>query len=145
MEISTIRYNKIKRIANEYAKRYNTRNAFIIFEKLHIPYSFISLTDDLAGFIDWGDNGRKPHVYINSNYDSYSQRIIAIHELGHLLLHQQDSLNMFNDTDYKSKEYEANVFAMEFRPYIQPRKSDYTYFSSNELNNYICSKLSKSK
>ena len=82
------------------------------------------------------------HVYISDKYNTYSQKIIAAHELGHLLLHSKDDFNMFNSDDSSlKKEYEANIFAMEFMPQIQPYQLDYRYFSSCELQKHIQRKL----
>lgn len=147
MNISNKSYREIKVIAIECYKRYRTRNPFIIFEKLGIGYNVIELKGNLAGFTSEchtsAINEEYPFfVYINSRYDSYSQKIIAAHELGHILLHKGDDLNMLEESDSSYiKEYEANIFAMEFMPQIQPHDKKYISLSPSELQEYICSKL----
>lgn len=147
LKISIKRYKEIKRTAIECYKHFNTKNPFVVFEYLNINYSFIKLEGLLAGFTHSSSPSNTNtlpsfHVYINTRYDVYSQKIIAAHELGHICIHQKDHLNMLdNSTTSTRKEYEANIFAMEFMPHIQPKGMNYLDFSPKELQNYICSKL----
>lgn len=144
MEISNTRYDNIKKLAIRCARYYGTRNPFTIFKCLNVQYSILHLEGTLGGIVHFDDTGTKCYVYINSRYNSYSRRILAAHELGHIFLHQADSLNFFENEDdeiSQIKEYEADIFAMEFMPQIQPHNGDYTYFSPYELHNHILSKL----
>ena len=69
-------------------------------------------------------------------------KIIAAHELGHIFIHPKVNLNMLDNSLISDiEEYEANIFAMEFMPHIQPKSRNYLDFSAKELQNYICSKL----
>ena len=84
----------------------------------------------------------EPWVYINKRYrhDDLSVRIIAAHELGHILLHSESDINMFEEnTDFSYEEYEADIFVMELMPKIQPYYRDYTTLSPEELRKYIYS------
>ena len=69
-------------------------------------------------------------------------KIIAAHELGHIVLHNSDTLNMFEDDGVSSEtEYEANIFLMEFMPQTQPHTKNYMELSPMALKNYICNKI----
>lgn len=91
MKISIKRYNKIKNSAIECYQYFNARNPFTVFNYLNIDYSFIHLKGAIAGFTHNSNslNNDMPlpfHVYINTRYDIYSQKIIAAHELGHIFI-----------------------------------------------------------
>ena len=147
MEISTERYKEIRKAAMSCFTFFRTRNPLEILRQLGVEYSFINLQGDLGGFTCINKHPDKDqqytyHVYINTKFDSYSQKIIAAHELGHVLLHHTDSLNMFEENGSSQiKEYEANLFALELIPQLQPRDERYTYYSKEELQRYIGSKL----
>lgn len=147
LKISIKRYNKIKNSAIECYQYFNTRNPLTVFNYLNIDYSFIHLEGAIAGFTHNSNslNNDMPlpfHVYINTRYDIYSQKIIAAHELGHIFIHPKVNLNMLDNSLISDiEEYEANIFAMEFMPHIQPKSRNYLDFSAKELQNYICSKL----
>jgi len=135
------RYQKIKRAAEKCFDYFATRNPLKILNKLEIPCSIIDLEGGLNGFTHMNQKG-EPWVYINKRYrhDELSVRIIAAHELGHILLHSESDINMFEEnTDFSYKEYEADIFVMELMPKIQPYYRDYTTFSPEELRKYIYS------
>ncbi|MCI8750911.1 MAG: ImmA/IrrE family metallo-endopeptidase [Lachnospiraceae bacterium] len=143
MLISKKRYKEIQRAAICCKKFSKTEEPFAALKNLDVEYSLINLEGDLPGFINSDYNSGKqysPHVYINKRYGKYSQKIIAAHELGHVLLHKNDAINMLDADDKNSiREYEANIFAMEFMPQIQPK--NYLILSPRELQEYIFSKL----
>ncbi len=141
MIISHERYQQIKNLAKNCFKFFNTRNPLEVFQKLYIPYSLINIEGDLKGFTHINEKG-EPWVYINKKYDYYSMKIIAAHELGHIVLHNSDTLNMFEDDGVSSEtEYEANIFLMEFMPQTQPHTKNYMELSPTALKNYICNKI----
>lgn len=141
LNITPKRHRNIKNIARSYFNHYKTRNPFEIFQKLGISCSLIKLDGDLKGFTHINEKNI-PCVYINNKYDYYSQKIIAAHELGHILLHRKDALNMFEENGISSqKEYEANIFLMEFMPQVQPHDKNYIQLSPTRLKNYIRSKI----
>lgn len=143
MLISQKRYKEIRRAAICCQQFSKTSEPFAALRNLDIEYSLINLKGDLPGFINsrsTPDGRYLPHVYINKRYGHYAQKIIAAHELGHVILHQKDALNMLDGDDRNSiKEYEANIFAMEFMPQIKP--ANYLSLSPNELQEYIFSRL----
>lgn len=144
MKINRKRHQEIKEIAKNCFKNFKTRNPFEIFQKLSIECSLLYLHGDLGGFTNIRTiNGKRVfHVYINSKYSLYSQKIIAGHELGHVLLHYKEELNMFEETSIGSiKEYEANIFALELMPQLKPHDKSYALYSIEELQDHICNKL----
>lgn len=52
-----------------------------------------------------------PVIIVNQNFSSDRKRFTIAHELGHLLLHNE---NYFPISSYRNKENEANEFAAEF-------------------------------
>ena len=146
MVISCKRYRKIKRTAEECLNQFLTRNPLKILKILNIPFGFIKL-NGVDGFAMANQNG-VPYVCISEKYkdDEYCSRIIAAHELGHILLHISNGLengpNLFDeDSTSFVEEYEADVFLMELMPRIQPYGIDYTELSPKELRGYIHSQL----
>lgn len=146
MEIDYQRYRRIKTIANKCFEKFLTRNPFKVLTKLNIPFRFV-MFKGLDGFVIDSEKGGK-QVFINKKYenDEYSARIIAAHELGHILLHINDELenspNLFDgDATLLKEEYEADIFLMEFMPRIQPYEIDYINLSSEDLRDYIHSQL----
>ncbi|MCI9542496.1 MAG: ImmA/IrrE family metallo-endopeptidase [Lachnospiraceae bacterium] len=143
MKLTYERYEEIAQCAENCYKRFKTRNALQIFNYLNIDYSFINLKGKIGGFTHKEENyKRKFCVYINNKYDAYSRKIIAAHELGHILLHGNDDLNIFSEEiSTEIPEYEANLFALIFMPHIQPQNISLRELSITELQKYICSKL----
>lgn len=71
---------------------------------------------------------------------SILKKIIASHELGHVIIHEKDAMNMLDaDASNNIREYEANIFAIEFLTWLKPR--NYLKLSPKELQEYIFSKL----
>lgn len=140
MSLSTRRYMEIRRMAIGCREYLKTRDPIKMLKEFDVPCSTITLEGDLKGFTIINSN-YEPWVYINDKYSRYSRKIIAAHELGHVLFHRFDEINMFNDEDYPEKEYEANVFLMELMPQEQPRGIDYLELSPEQLKKYIYSIL----
>ena len=67
--------------------------------EIDAPNSF----DGLSGFA----NGKNPIIVLNKNFDSERKRFTALHELGHLLLNFDNSINE------KQIESYCNLFASE--------------------------------
>lgn len=62
------------------------------------------------------------------------RKIIATYDLGHVFLHQKDDINMLEESaDSDIKEYEANLFVMEFMSQMRPVDRDYLDFSPEPL------------
>ena len=143
MEISDRRYAKIKHYAQSFLTCFEPKNPLELLDKLDVHCKFINLSEDLGGFTDrikLADNENIYYVYINSRYkyDDTAKNIIVAHELGHILLHSADYLNLF-DTESSSmvEEYEADLFSMELMPSIRPVGCNYRQFSPTALRNYL--------
>lgn len=52
-----------------------------------------------------------PLIIVNKNFSNDRKRFTIAHELGHILLHNE---NLYPISSYRDKEKEANVFASEF-------------------------------
>lgn len=143
MVINKKQYMKIKKAAFYCQQFTQTQEPFTALRNLEIEYSIINLNGKLPGFTDshhTPDGKYFPHVYINKRYNLYSQKIIASHELGHVIIHKKDTMNMLDpDADNDIREYEANIFAMEFLTWLKP--VNYLKLSPKELQEYIFSKL----
>ncbi len=81
-----------------------------IMQKNGCVIIMLDLMDKTDGFSYWYED--VPYIFLNSTYKSASRaRFTLAHELGHLILHREDSLKRRN---IKLKEAEANFFASEF-------------------------------
>ena len=106
--------NYIKRQAEVLSNKYHTRNPFEILKSLGINVKFNSEFSELKGFFTIINGYR--FVVINSNLSYEEQKIVAAHELGHAVLHEEFAKDsQICDTmlyDMHSKpEFEANLFA----------------------------------
>lgn len=104
----------IKNRAEALAEEYRTRNPFEILDSLGISVEFNSEFTELKGFFTVINGCR--FVVINSNLSYEEQKIVAAHELGHAVLHEDFAKDsQICDTmlyDMSSKpEFEANLFA----------------------------------
>lgn len=144
MEISEKRYRQIKKAAKFCFQVFHSRDPFFILDRLDIKCSFLTLKGNLAGFTNKATEHSAPQVYISNKYDDQSQKIICCHELGHILIHNKDDLNMFDekaDGISARKDYEANLFVLELMPKYRPMGKNYLEYTSDELQTYMLSKL----
>lgn len=148
MYISSKRLNHIINLAQSCLNKFGTRNPFIISEILGIHCSTINVKY-IDAFSEKNNNGINT-IYISSSFGYYYQKILCAHELGHILLHQREALHLFEGdkcqiNNIKEKEYEANVFAMNLMPQIQPRDKNYLEYTPDELQYYIKMKIHSDK
>ncbi|MDY6314310.1 MAG: ImmA/IrrE family metallo-endopeptidase [Clostridia bacterium] len=104
----------IKKRAEALAEEYHTRNPFELLETLGIDIEFNTEFTELKGFFTIINGCR--FAVINANLPYEEQKIVAAHELGHALLHEEFAKDaQLCDTmlyDMRSKpEFEANLFA----------------------------------
>jgi Zn-dependent peptidase ImmA (M78 family) len=81
-----------------------------LINSLKIDLNYISLKPSIyKGYVTniFGN----PIININKLLPKKHQNIIAAHELGHALFHQDNCYNSFNGDDFK-QEYEADLFAV---------------------------------
>lgn len=151
-KINPKRYEIITQAVKNVWDIYKTRDPFVIFKDMGITYSYIQLTgNDFFGCVN--ENGKYDekgnlltHVYINKYCDRHSRLIIAVHELAHIILHQNIELNMLSkNKGIYDEEYEADIFTMEFLPEYQPLDCDHMDMSPEDLNSYVCGLLTTYK
>jgi len=104
--------------AEELQQKYHSRDPFILLDALHIVTMFSDRysPDGLKGFCTIQNQSK--YVVINDHLDEAEQRVVAAHELGHLILHRPDlKIGAFRDNDIYmatgKKEREANFFAAD--------------------------------
>lgn len=160
MEISALRYKKITTVVANCKKLLNTNDPFKICKLLGINVRSVPLSLGLCGFVDVKQipadtfnhkNGQlctvDATIFLSTALDSYSQKIVCAHELGHVLVQYNESLNLFesNSENSKIKEYEANLFAIELLPQIYTDSNvDYRALTKEELQRFMNKKVSHS-
>lgn len=105
--------------AEQLRKKYRTRDPFEALEGMNVELMFTNAfaRDGLKGFCTI--QNRIKYVVINERLSDEDQRVVAAHELGHLVVHNADlKIGTFRDNDiYMAtgrKEREANFFAADF-------------------------------
>lgn len=102
-----------KRTAVELIEKYHTNDPFEITEQLGV-YTQVGPLGKIFGCCLTIAGQR--FIYINSDLDKPTQKMVAAHELGHAVMHREDYFffNWMNDTTYRSRaEIEAHTFAAE--------------------------------
>lgn len=108
--------NHIYQMISDLIEIHQTRNPYEILSNLKAVVTEKNEYSALKGFCLIHNHGA--HVLINGALDDVTKRIVAAHELGHLVLHKQELLaNALFDaalcsTDTK-QEFEANLFAAD--------------------------------
>ena len=126
-------------------KKYGTRDPFEIMDQMNIVVGETSRYKTLKGYCFM--SCKTIYVMISSFLSEEEQRIVAAHELGHIILHrsQLKMAPMKDDVLYNmmdSAEYEANLFAAD----LLLEDDDVAEMSKNEDMNYFgfCSSLNAS-
>lgn len=102
-----------KKAAVELSAMYHTNDPFEIAEQLGV-YTQVGPLGKIFGCCLTIAGER--FIYINSDLDTPTQKMVAAHELGHAVMHREDYFffNWMNDTTYRSRsEIEAHTFAAE--------------------------------
>ena len=97
-------------------RRHGTRDPFELLDAMHVQIRFYFDLHCTKGFSRYFL--RQYFVGINGNLPGEEQRIVAAHELGHIVLHAQalKSSPLFDTAVYDKRsgtEYEANLFAAD--------------------------------
>ena len=105
-------YQKIAKLV----RRHGTRDPFELLDAMHVQVRFYYDLTRTKGFSRYFL--RQYFVGINGNLPESEQRVVAAHELGHIVLHAQElrSAPLFDTAVYDKRsatEYEANLFAAE--------------------------------
>lgn len=86
------------------------RNIYSLLESTGIILYEIDEIEKIDGVSFFTDKGF-PVIIVNKNYPNDRKRFTIAHELGHLLMHNE---NHFPISSHRDKEKEANIFAGEF-------------------------------
>ncbi len=131
-------YQKVEKLV----RRFDTRDPFEILAGLNVVVQETSRYKNLKGYCF--SSCQTVYVMLSSFLSPEEQRIVAAHELGHIMLHRSKlkMAPMKEDVLYNMKdntEYEANLFAADLLLADQDvatlsQKEDLDYFS-------ICSSL----
>ena len=102
--------------AEKLARRYRTRDPLELLSAMHVQVRFYYDLCSTKGFTRY--LLRQYFVGINGNLPRSEQRIVAAHELGHIVLHASElrTAPLFDTAVYdkrSSTEYEANLFAAD--------------------------------
>ena len=95
---------------------HRTRDPYELLDALHVTVRETDRYETLKGYCYFCKN--RIFIILNANLDAATKRIVAAHELGHLVLHRPEMLSsaLFDaslcSTDTK-QEYEANLFAAD--------------------------------
>jgi Zn-dependent peptidase ImmA (M78 family) len=106
----------IRDAANALVKRCGTRDPFRIAKEIGVKVLFNDNFTALKGMYTIVRRNR--FIFLNSNLDEYTQRLVCAHELGHDALHRDfvkaGGWQEFALYDMRLRpEYEANVFAAD--------------------------------
>ena len=106
-------YKGIYDLTNDLIDRHQTRDPFELCDFLGIKYFFKDI-GSLQGMFTF--LCEKPVIFISNRLDTYQQRQVCAHELGHALLHTSiakerflQEFELYNMNDVV--EYEANAFS----------------------------------
>ena len=119
-------YDKVGKLI----KKYHTRNPFDILEQMNVVVKESSNYHNLKGYCLV--SCKTTYVVINSQLSEPEKRIVAAHELGHVVLHR----SLMNTTIYdmiSKTEYEANLFAAD----LLLSDTDIEEMSQNEDMDYF--------
>ncbi|MEN9910177.1 MAG: hypothetical protein RLZZ540_3336 [Bacteroidota bacterium] len=111
------------------SKNEPVRNIISLLESNGIIVYEIDEMEKLDGVSFISDKGF-PVIIVNKNFTNDRKRFTITHELGHLLLHNE---NNFPISSFRDKEKEANVFASEFLMPENEIKNSLRYLKMNDL------------
>ena len=100
-------YQKIEKLV----RRHGTRDPFELLDAMHVQVRFYFDLHSTKGFSRYFL--RQYFVGINGNLPGEEQRIVAAHELGHIVLHAQALKSSAVYDKRSGTEYEANLFAAD--------------------------------
>lgn len=113
--------NEIIKLATLIKEKYNNTSVIDIIKSHDFELSYTNLKPNLYPAYTV-NAGKAVCIVLNSNFNPRQQNILAAHELGHALIHQNNYYNQFGDDRDTQQEYEANLFAVSL------------LFNQNDLN-----------
>lgn len=117
------------------------KNIFSILETAGIIIYEINDDEKFDGVSFITDKGN-PIIIVNKNFSNDRKRFTIAHELGHILMHNE---NNFPISSYRDKEKEANQFASEFlmpENYIKNSLRNLKLSEVGNLKNYWLTSMS---
>lgn len=102
--------DEIIELAKNIKMKYEGYSTLEIIEQLKINIGYTNLKPNIypAYTMNYGNLKR---IVLNNHFNVRQQNILAAHELGHALLHENNYYNAFGG-EYPQQEYEANLFAI---------------------------------
>lgn len=82
-------------------------------------------------------------IYISNFVDKFAQEVLCAHELGHLLIHRNHELCLFDTEIGPIEEYEANLFAFYLYPRAFARLDTTRLHSVEYVNQFVKDLVSK--
>lgn len=128
----------IKNIVNNLVNKYNTRDVYELCDCLGLKIMYEDL-GNIKGFYQGCLDSQI--IHINFNLDDKEKKIVAAHELGHAMLHNELNILFLESNTYfvKNKyENEANKFAIEVL--LQDTdldKDELKYMTLEQLSTYF--------
>lgn len=118
-------------------RQYSTRDPFIILREKGVTIRYSNRLEKLKGYCVCCL--RSFFVVINSRLTEEEQRVVAAHELGHIVLHRStlssaclSDYSLYDTTSHEERE--ANAFAAE----LLLEDCDMTCFSEGEAADLFC-------
>lgn len=117
--------------------------------KLKEKYTITQLLKKYNCHIEYTDNvdikgctiniGNENLILLNSNLNKYDKHFILLHELAHIILHNDNERIFYYNKTFSSLETEANLFATIFGDYTynEFHKSDIQKTINNIYINYL--------
>jgi Zn-dependent peptidase ImmA (M78 family) len=106
----------VYQVIGKLVRRYGTRDPFELMDAMHVQVRFYYDLTRTKGFTRYFL--RQYFAGINGNLPASEQRVVAAHELGHIVLHAEalKTAPLFDTAVYDKRsntEYEANLFAAD--------------------------------
>ena len=132
--------SRIKVIANNLVKKYNTRNPYELCDYLNIPVLYEPLGNIKGLFQNALDI---PIIHLNSNFSKEELKPVLAHELGHALLHNNFNVCFLKNYTFSvtdKYENEANIFASHLLisdEDLNDYSSEYEYLTIEQLSKHF--------
>lgn len=142
-KISRKRIKYIASIAYKAFKSAQIKNPTTIALECGAEISYSEMQDNVPAFCQ--STQSLGTIFINSRADNYSKQILCAHELGHLLLHKNNELSLFDHTIGQVEEFEANLFAYFLYPKAFVRLDLNSINTIEDFNTYVSNKITIKK
>lgn len=76
-----------------------------------------------------------PFIFIENNLEEALEEYVICHELGHILMHDFQSISHFSSNVKSKKEREANIFAVHILAHIHNCQPEEIVYSLNDYYN----------